>query len=110
MARFNLNLRNANAGGETPIHLVIRWVNQRIVVNTGQTANPKQWDKQAQRLDTATNNPKRHVNQQVNALLSGRVAEAERLFTEFQTIHKRKPNGDELLSILNETFCNKLFQ
>jgi integrase len=107
MARFNLNLRNANAGGETPIHLVIRWDNQRIVVNTGQTANPKQWDKQAQRLDTATNNPKRLVNQQVNALLSGRVAEAERLFTEFQTIHKRKPNGDELLSILNEAFCNK---
>jgi integrase len=107
MARFNLNLRNANAGGETPIHLVIRWDNQRIVVNTGQTANPKQWDKQAQRLDTATNNPKRLVNRQVNALLSGRVAEAERLFTEFQTIHKRKPNGEELLSILNEAFCNK---
>jgi integrase len=107
MARFNLNLRNANAGGETPIHLVIRWDNQRIVVNTGQTANPKQWDKQAQRLDIATNNPKRLVNRQVNALLSGRVAEAERLFTEFQTIHKRKPNGEELLSILNEAFCNK---
>jgi integrase len=107
MARFNLNLRNANAGGETPIHLVIRWDNQRIVVNTGQTANPKQWDKQAQRLDIATNNPKRLVNRQVNALLSGRVAEAEHLFTEFQTIHKRKPNGEELLSILNEAFCNK---
>jgi integrase len=107
MARFNLNLRNANAGGETPIHLVIRWDNQRIVVNTGQTASPKQWDKQAQRLDTATRNPKRIVNRQINTLLSGRVAEAERLFTEFQTIHKRKPNGDELLSILNEAFCNK---
>lgn len=107
MARFNLNLRNANAEGETPIHLVIRWDNQRIVVNTGQTANPKQWDKKAQRLDTSTNNPKRIVNRQINSLLSGRIAEAERLFTEFQTLHKQKPKSAELLTIVNQAFDNK---
>ena len=107
MARFNFNLRNPNAEGETPIHLVIRWDNQRIVVNTGQTANPKQWDKKAQRLDTGTNNPKRIVNRQINSLLSGRIAEAERLFTEFQTLHKQKPKSAELLTIVNQAFDNK---
>ena len=107
MAHFNFNLRNPNAGGETRIHLVIRWDNQRIVVNTGQTANPKQWDKKTQRLDTGSNNPKRIVNRQINAVLSGRTAEAERVFTEFQTLHKRKPNSAELLTLINEVFNNK---
>ena len=107
MAKFNLNLRDANAKDETPVHLVIRWNNQKIAINTGYNAHPPQWNKSKQRLDTSNSNPKRLLNQQINAHLSHRTAEAENLFTEFETTQKRKPSPEELRALLNQAFGRK---
>lgn len=107
MAKFNLNLRTANAKEKTPVHLVIRWQNKKIHLNTGYYANPSEWDLKKQRIDTSPSNPKHLLNKQTNAHLSHRIAEAERLFTEFETIHKRPPTPEELRTILNEGFGRK---
>jgi integrase len=104
MPKFNLNLRDANAKGETPIHLVIRFDNQRIVIKTGFSVNPKQWNKTTQRLDISSNNPKKLLNQQINSHLTRRIADAEGIFINFETLNKRKPKAKELLNLLNESF------
>ncbi len=49
MARFNFNLRSPNAKEETPIHLIIRWQNKRLVYYTGETIHPDYWNKDNQR-------------------------------------------------------------
>lgn len=108
MAKFNLNLRNPNATDETPIHLVVRWNNsQRVVIKTGRTANPKYWNKETQRLDTKRNTPKYLGNEQVNAFLEGRVADAKELFVKFSTINDREPTAGEFLELLNTKFGYK---
>jgi integrase len=107
MAKFNLNLRTAHANEETPVHVVIRWQNQKIAVNTGYYAHPSEWDKKKQRLDTSPSNRKRLLNTQTNAHLTHRISEAERLFVEFETMNKRQPTPEELRAILNDGFGRK---
>ena len=44
MAKFNFNLREPDSIGETAIHLVIRWNNNRLVYPTKESINPKHWE------------------------------------------------------------------
>lgn len=104
MPKFNLNLRDAASKEETPIHLVIRWNNQRLKITTGYNADPKLWDINLQRLKTSPGIPKRATNKQINAKLSERIVEAEGLFIRFETSHDRQPTLKEFTEILNDAF------
>lgn len=108
MARFNFNLRQANAENETLINLVVRWDNQKIVISTGEYSKPTEWNKSKQRLDTSKSNAKRLLNQQVNTRLSKIISDAESYFSEFQTLQHRTPAKQELLELLNSKFHNKV--
>lgn len=41
MPKFNFNLRNVSAEGDTPVNFVIRWGNRRLVYSTGETIDPR---------------------------------------------------------------------
>ena len=44
MAEINLNLRDPSADKETPINVVVRYTNQRLVYSSGKRILPKHWD------------------------------------------------------------------
>lgn len=46
----NFNLREPKSVAETAIQMVVRFNNQRIVLNTGEKVNPKYWDLSKQRV------------------------------------------------------------
>lgn len=100
MAKFNLNLRSADSQDETPIHLVVRWQNQRIVVNTGYSVIPKFWDVNNQRLYTKPSMERKDLNMKLNSMLSKIVSDAECLFVDFESINKRRPSKEEFQRIL----------
>lgn len=100
MAKFNLNLRSADSNVETPIHLVVRWQKQRIVVNTGYSVIPKFWDVKNQRLYAKPNMDRKDLNIKLNSMLSKIVSDAEGLFVDFEFINKRKPSKEEFQRIL----------
>jgi integrase len=104
MAKFNLNLRDAGATTETPIHLVARWNNQKLVIKTGYSANPAQWDKDKQRLKTTQGIPNRLTNKQINAKLAEIVSTAESQFVKFETQNDRQPSVKEYGDILKTEF------
>jgi hypothetical protein len=108
MARFNLNLRQANAENETQINLIVRWDNQKITISTGEYTNPRDWIKSKQRLDVTKSNPRRIINAQINTRLSKFISDAELYFNEYQTLHHTKPSKSELLKLLNSKFHNKV--
>jgi integrase len=108
MARFNLNLRQANAENETQVNLIVRWDNQKVTISTGEYANPRDWIKGKQRLDVTKSNPRRIINEQINTRLSKCISDAELYFNEYQTIHHTKPSKPELLKLLNSKFHNKV--
>ena len=44
MAEIKLNLREPNADKETPINVIVRYTNQRLVYSSGKRILPKYWD------------------------------------------------------------------
>lgn len=102
MAKFNLNLRSADSHEETPIHLVVRWQKQRIVVNTGVSVIPKFWDVKSQRLYAKPSMERKELNMKFNSMLSKIVSDSESLFVDFESINKRKPSKDEFQRILQD--------
>jgi integrase len=108
MARFNLNLREANAKSETLINLIVRWEGLTLTISTGEYANPSEWIKTKQRLDVSKSNPNRLLNPQINTRLSKFISDAEYCFSEYQTIHHTTPTKSELLKLLNAKFHNKV--
>ena len=44
MAEINLNLREPNAEKETPINVIVRYNNQKLVYSSGKRIHPKHWD------------------------------------------------------------------
>jgi integrase len=104
MAKFNFNLRDSGATSETPIHLVVRWDNQRLVIKTGLSTIPAMWDKEKQRLKTTPSIQQRAIQQQKNAILSERISEAESQFIKFVTGNDRQPSVKEFSDILKTVF------
>lgn len=104
MAKFNLNLRDAGATDETPVHLIVRFNNQKVVVKTGYSVNPKAWDKNKQRLSISPGTTNVQYNKQINAKLTERLSQAEGVFIEFETINKRQPTAKDLFESLKTAF------
>jgi integrase len=44
MIYYNYNLRNKSSKKETPIHLIVRFNREKIVINTGEKVKPELWD------------------------------------------------------------------
>ncbi len=98
MAKFNFNLRNASANSETPINLVIRYNNQKLVYPTKLTIHPKNWNTKEQ----TARKTKQFINaDNFNTDLKNILDNAESTFLAFKVEHKREPSIIELREILN---------
>jgi integrase len=99
MAKFNFNLRNASANSETPINLVIRYNNQKLVYPTKLTIHPKNWN-----VDTQTARKTKHFfnADNFNTDLENIINNAKYVFLNFKVEHQREPSIIELREILND--------
>lgn len=82
MAKFNFNLRDPKSDKATPINLVIRWSNNRLVYPTLLTIQPKFWnavDQCAIKTQKYPNHP------EFNLKLADIVSKAEKSFLTFST-------------------------
>lgn len=118
MANFNFNLRDSNSKTSTPINLVVRWNNKRLVYSTGLKIKPSAWnDKKQEETQIAvpkgkTKSGLNKVSQDefnriadFNIQLQDIIGRAEKVFNDFTFINKRTPyNEAELRESLNVHF------
>ncbi len=102
MAKFNFNLRDASAP-ISPIFLIVRWDNNRLVFPTGKNINPTYWQNDSKKPDyqRATQTKKFKIHAELNSILSNIKSDAENCFLEFERINKRQPSIKELREALN---------
>lgn len=79
MATVKFNLREPSAVSPTPVYLVFRYRNDRLVYATGVKVHPKYWNLEKQRVKNTSNVPDRDA---VNNLLNDLETEAQRFYTE----------------------------
>lgn len=98
MPKYNFNLRNASAEGPTPINLVIRWGNRRLVYPTGEKIPPCYWcDKPGQRnFQRAKETKSFPEHPEFNNRLIDLLLKASTAFRNFKTDEGRDPEPDEL--------------
>jgi integrase len=101
MPKFNFNLRNPKGQKTTPIQLVIRWNNQKIVKNTSISIIPKFWDTKLQKIKNIISHPQHHNE---NRIILDFKEKCEECFLEFQKINGRQPNKIEFKEYLDNTF------
>lgn len=99
MAKFNFNLRNANSDSPTPVYLVVRWENQRLVVSTEETINPMFWNHTKQR---ATETKKFPEFPEFNTRLNQLLTDISNLHRVFVNDNKRQPTKSELKDKIEE--------
>lgn len=99
MAKFNFNLRNANSDKPTPVYLVVRWENQRLVVSTEETINPMFWNHTKQR---ATETKKFPEFPEFNTRLNQLLTDISNLHRVFVNDNKRQPTKTELKDKIEE--------
>jgi integrase len=98
MAKFNFNLRQPGAQEPTPVNLVIRWSNRRLVYPTGESIAPRHWcndpaQRNFQRAKSTRTFPEHpEFNERLDAIL----ATAKAIFRTFNTDNGREPHEDEL--------------
>lgn len=103
MPKFNFNLRDASAEGDTPLNFVIRWGNRRLVYSTGEAIAPRHWcstpgQRNYQRAKETKAFPEYpEFNERLGALL----ATAKAAFRTFTTDNDREPEPDELRAVLD---------
>jgi len=104
--KINLNLRDAQTKlekepskqKETPINLVIRWSNQRIVHSTGKSIHPKFWSLKDQRAKA-----KYEVSSELNEQLSNQKNKIENAFNKYQNQYNRIPNAKQFKEYIIES-------
>src|ERR1035437_146311 len=102
MAKYNFNLREAQSKidnpTETPIYLIIRWDNKRLVYPTGETVNPKYWqtDKKKSDFQRATNPKKFKDHAELNSRLDDIEGTAKDLFRRYVNDYKKQPSVEVL--------------
>lgn len=93
MIKVNFNLREPKSQNDTPIHMIIRWDNKRIVESTGLSINPKFWDSELQKIKTTKSFPN---GPDYNFRLADLRSSIEKMFVQFTTINDREPSKEEL--------------
>lgn len=101
MAKFNFNLRNPNGLNITPIQLIIRWNNNRLVRNTMVSVYPQYWDAKQQKIKQTLKHPK-HAEE--NRIITNFQIRCEELFIDFQKSNGRTPEHNEYKKILDLEF------
>lgn len=91
MAKFNFNLREPNASSKTPIHLIVRWNNNRMVYPTVESIEPKHWEKEKQRVSS-----KFKQSPELNNRLKYIDTTSNDIFRRFVNDNKRTPSVSEL--------------
>lgn len=108
MAKINFNLREAQIGIEkptdTPINLVIRWNNYRLVYPTNETINPKYWetDKKKSNFQRATNVKKIKSHAELNSRLDDLEGIANNVIRRYVNDYKKQPTVEILRDLLNK--------
>ncbi len=99
MAKFNFNLRKPSSKEETPINLVIRWNNLRLVYPTFERINPKYWNTKEQLAREVQAFPK---YSEFNTRLKKLKTDAEDVFRKYLNDNEnRPPTPQELKEALN---------
>lgn len=103
MARFNFNLRNPSADKPTPIYLIVRYTNKRIVYPTGESIHPSCWQS-----DTSKRNHQRAIQSrrfpqhpEFNQRLENLQNQAQDCFRRFINDQGREPSPKELRDALD---------
>jgi integrase len=90
MAKFNLNLRDINSEGNTPIILRGSFNGIKVKCKTNEEVNPLKWDKTKQ---CANGNDKKTIS--LNNRLKNLLVSANDTYNRFVEIEKRAPNTNE---------------
>ena len=90
MAKFNLNLRDINSEGNTPIILRGSFNGIKVKCKTNEEVNPLKWDKKKQ---CANGNDKKSIS--LNNRLKNLLVSANDTYNRFVEIEKRAPNTNE---------------
>jgi integrase len=101
MAKFNFNLRNPQCQNTTPIQLIIRWNNNRLVRNTMISIHPQFWDVKQQKIKQTLKHPK-HAEE--NRIILNFQTKCEELFIDFQKSNSRTPEHHEYKKLLDLEF------
>jgi len=101
MAKFNFNLRNPKCHNNTPIQLIIRWNNNRLVRNTMISIHPQYWDAKQQKIKQTLKHPK-HAEE--NRIITNFQIRCEELFIDFQKLNGRIPEHNEYKQVLDLEF------
>lgn len=101
MAKFNFNLRNPQSQNTTPIQLIIRWNNNRLVRNTMISIHPQFWDVKQQKIKQTLKHPK-HAEE--NRIITNFQIRCEELFIDFQKLNGRTPEHNEYKKVLDLEF------
>jgi integrase len=104
MIKVNFNLREPKSQNETPIHMILRWDNQRIVESTGLTINPKFWDTDQQKIKTTKSFP---IGPDFNFRLSDLRSSIEKLFVQFTTRNGHEPSKSEFQTEIHRSRNSK---
>ncbi len=107
MAKFNFNLREPESEGETAIHLIVRWNNNRLVFPTKERIDPKFWEtgKKKRNFQRATETKQFPTYPEFNARLKKIKGDAEDIFRRFENDNEhRQPTVEELRELLYNKF------
>ena len=92
MIKVNFNLREPKSQNDTPIHMILRWDNNRIVESTGLSVNPKFWDRELQKVKTTKSFP---IGTDYNFRLADLRSSIEKMFVQFTTKQGHEPSKEE---------------
>jgi integrase len=105
MAKFNFNLREPKANTKTPINLVVRWNNNRLVYPTGETIEPKFWEDdktKGTKYQKAKETKQFPEYPEFNTRLKNLSSMADDTFRRFVNDNKRLPTINELRTIYDK--------
>jgi len=97
MANFSLNLRSASSSTPTPIHLIVRWNNNKLVIHTKEKIHPKYWKAKEQLVSS------KYVGySEFNSRLKNIITDSEDAFRRFKNDNKHvEPTLAEFREILS---------
>jgi integrase len=105
MIKVNFNLREPKSQNDTPIHMILRWDNKRIVESTGLSINPKFWDSELQKIKTTKSFPN---GPDYNFRLADLRSSIEKMFVQFTTKQGHEPSKGEFQNEIQSSKNNNI--
>ncbi|MCE3279699.1 MAG: tyrosine type site-specific recombinase [Bacteroidetes bacterium] len=109
MAKFRFNLRDASSPGETAIHLIVRWSNNKLVFPTGLSIPPKHWetDKKKDNFQRAKRVKQFPTFPEFNTRLDNIEEKAKNAFRRYVNDKNHEPAVEVLRDLLNKDLNGK---